>query len=429
MAATVNGEKHASSPTPTDWRTVIPATGLKEYWYPAIRDQDVSAKKPRFLKMLGEDLCLFRGKSGQVAALANACPHRGAKLCAGAIMFPGFVTCHYHAWTWGEHGECAAVLTEGPDSPHVGKVQARVYPTVTLKGIVFIWMGQGEPAPLWESIPEEFFDEDALVFNWPTEWPCNWRPALENVADSHFRYVHRNSALCLMRPIGPPSWPVRGSPTVIGTHRLRPASPMAEGGGRVERPYQEYYPGVDAKWPKHRWRLLWTWMFGWASKRKWRRPYQLSEEWGPGSHLPSMVRLNYGTHIYTRWVVPIDENSCRPFYFHATKPSNTVGRIYERIHWTLFHNWAMNRNFSEQDRKGAIEAYWPAPEHLSPTDAQTIFWRRLLLTARGLNLSQKTEEPGVPAASAVGHEQASASAEPEAAATGAQAEASSVRWG
>lgn len=425
MAVTPPSDTSVSNQA-TDWRTMVPATGLKEYWYPAIRDKDVGLGKPVFLKMLGEDLCLFRGKSGKVAALANSCPHRGAMLSAGDIMFEGFVTCHYHAWTWDEHGECVAVLSEGPDSPHCGKVRARVYPTTTLKGVVFVWMGKEDPAPLPESVPDEFFDPDTIVFNWPTEWPCNWRPALENVADSHFRYVHRNSALCLMRPIAPPSWPYRGSPAIVGKHRLRPASPMAEDRGGAKREYQDYYPGVDARWPKHRWRLMWTWMFDWSFKRKWQHPMQVSEEWGPGSHLPGMARLNYGSHLYTRWAVPIDENTTRLFYFHATKPSNALGRIYETLHWNLFHNWAMNRNFSEQDRKGAIEAYWPAPEHLSPTDGQTIFWRRLLLTARGISKPEHTQEPGVPAAG--GDDRSRNGAHAEAEVDAAAIEAQTVSW-
>lgn len=383
MAATVNGESQEASPMVSDWRNLIPATGLKEYWHPAVRDKDVKANKPQFLKMLGEDICLFRGKSGNVAALANSCPHRGAKLCAGDIMFKGFVPCHYHAWTWDENGECVAILSEGPESPHVGRVHARVYPTATLKGVVFVWMGKGEPVPLEQSIPEEFFEEDTLVFNWPTVWPCNWRPGLENVADSHFRYVHRNSALCLMRPIAPPS-PGGARAQIMNKHRLRPPAAVAGDRDAADRPYQDYYPGVDAKWPKTKYRMLWTWIFDWSFKRKWRKPFKVSEEWGGGSHLPGFVRLNYGTHMYTRWAVPIDENNTRFFYFHSARPETKLGKLYEWAHWNLFHNWAMNRNFSEQDRKGALEAYWPAPEHLSLTDAQTIMWRRMLLTARGV---------------------------------------------
>ena len=64
----------------------------------------------------------------------------------------------------------------------------------------------------------EFFDPDALVFNWSNEWPCPWRPALENADDAHFRYLHRNSVRLLMQPIAPPAFPPKGRPTRIGKY-------------------------------------------------------------------------------------------------------------------------------------------------------------------------------------------------------------------
>src|SRR5438067_2428494 len=193
----------AGTPQPVDLRRLIPDLGLREFWYPAIRDKDVK-KKPVYRKMMGDDLCFFRGKSGQVAALANACPHRGAMLAKGDCVFQGTVTCFYHGFTFDEHGECVAAIGEGPESPMPGQLRARVYPTTTHKGMVFVWMGRGEPKPLQECIPEEFFDDEALVLQWTTVWPCNWRPGLENVGDAHFRYLHRNSVRMLLQPIAPP---------------------------------------------------------------------------------------------------------------------------------------------------------------------------------------------------------------------------------
>ncbi len=136
-----------------DLRDRIPVLGLKEYWYPAIRDHAVGWRKPVFLKMLGEDLCLFRGQSGKVAALTNACPHRGAMLARGTCEFRGHVACFYHGFVFDERGACVAALGEGPNSPMPGKVSARVYPTETRKGVVFVWMGAGKPVPLEESSP------------------------------------------------------------------------------------------------------------------------------------------------------------------------------------------------------------------------------------------------------------------------------------
>ena len=390
MTAIQNGNETATrtKKSSTDLRDLVPKLGLREYWYPTIRDKDVKANKPKYVKLLGDNICLFRGKSGNVVAIQDACPHRGAMLSHGDIAFKGFVTCLYHGFTFDEHGACVAAFGEGPDSHIVGKITAKVYPTVTLKGVVFTWMGHGDPIPLEEGIPEEFFDPEAQVYNWPSVWNTNWRPALENIADAHFRYLHRNSVKVLMLPL-PFGYTVVPRPERIGKHRLRPsireaASITGPSFLRLEgdkREYQEYYPGVEGKWPHHKWRLMWTWMFTWAQKRRLRNPYQLGEEWGPGQHRPGMFRLNYGSHVYTRWAVPKDEDHSLIFYFHTTKPSNWIGRLYEGIHWNLFHNWLQNKNFSEQDGRGAIEAYYDTPEYLSPTDTQTLEWRKFLLEA------------------------------------------------
>ncbi len=365
----------------SDLRDKIPALGLREYWYPAIRDKSVGWKKPVYLKMLGEELCLFRGKSGKVAALTNACPHRGAMLAHGNCEFRGTVACFYHGFVFDEHGECLAALGEGPDSPMPGKIKARVYPTETLKGVVFVWTGKGAPAPLAENIPEEFFQPEKFVVSWKTEWPANWRPCFENSFDSHVRYLHRNSAMLLMKKIYPPHFPP-GRPKRIGPHRLMPTRPIHE----LSATDQDYFPGLGSKWPRRRWRMSWTWLFNVLRAPFMKLPaYHASEEWETGQHLPCMVRINYQTHMWTRWAVPIDENTTRMFYFHTALRRTALGRAYEWLAYHCFHHWVMDRNFSAQDAPAAIHAYYDRPEYLAPTDAQLVQWRKLLLTARGLD--------------------------------------------
>jgi phenylpropionate dioxygenase-like ring-hydroxylating dioxygenase large terminal subunit len=363
-----------------DLRDKIPVLGLREYWYPAIRDKVVGRRKPVFLKMLGDDLCLFRGKSGKVAALANACPHRGAMLSHGNCEFRGHVACFYHGFVFDERGECVAALGEGPQSPMPGKIRARAYPTETLKGVVFVWMGKGEPAPLTENIPEDFFDAGQVVLTWSTVWKANWRPCFENSFDSHVRYLHRNSAMLLMKPIYPPHYPP-GKPKKIGTHRLVPTRDIHERSDVA----QDFFPGLNANWPKSRMRLGWTWLFDILRAPFNRLPvYRASDEWETGQHLPCMVRINYQDHMWTRWAVPIDEKTTRMFYFHTAVRRTPLGRAYEWAAYHLFHHWVMDRNFSAQDAPAAVNAYYDRPEYLAPTDAQLVGWRRLLLSARGL---------------------------------------------
>ncbi|MCI0846751.1 MAG: Rieske 2Fe-2S domain-containing protein [Chloroflexi bacterium] len=382
----------ATKPIDLDRRELVPADGLRDFWYPALEDRKVG-KKPVLVTMLGEKLCFFRDQEGKVAALWDVCPHRGASLSKGDCHFKGTVACHYHGWVFNGAGECVSVLSEGPNSGIPGKVQARKYPTQTLKGMVFVWMGEGEPAPIEEDVPEEFFQDTSLVLFRTTDWPVNWRVALENSMDSHVYYVHRDSILMLARG---PQDPYGRSPrirpvftgngfNVIWGDQERVGNPRRAWGFRDyidifrgKFPYQDSYEGLG-RWPKGKWRLLWNWIFIPANKRRYNRPPQTTNPlWGPGHHLPGMFRSDSRTHIYTRMCVPIDEATTRIVYYHTTRPSNLLGRIYERVHFLLWHNWVQNIQFSNQDAKVMATQRYDTVEKLSGTDSEIIQWRKLL---------------------------------------------------
>ena len=185
----------------SDMRALIPNLGLIEYWYPALEDKKVK-NNPVGVKICGVDLVFFRGGDGQVKALWNVCPHRGGSLMHG--------DCHYEGTrspvrtTVGRTtamATCLAVLPEGPDSQVPGKVKARAYPTQTYKGMVFVWMGENEPAPIEEDVPPEFFDDITTVLFHTEYWPVQWNLALENGGDAHVPYVHRNSFRQLQNPM------------------------------------------------------------------------------------------------------------------------------------------------------------------------------------------------------------------------------------
>ena len=119
-----------------DIRPLIPVMGLRNYWYPAIAARKIPKRHPIQVRMLGEELCLFRGAQGQAVAIRDICPHRGARPSEGTCHWKGTVTCPYHGWTFDENGKNVAVLSEGPDSKICGKpgTEAHVYPTRELKG-------------------------------------------------------------------------------------------------------------------------------------------------------------------------------------------------------------------------------------------------------------------------------------------------------
>ena len=386
--------KTPDTQTVSDVRTLIPAMGLQEYWYPAIEDRKVK-NKPIGLKFLGQQLVFFRGKDGTVAALWNVCPHRGGSLMHGDCHFDGTVSCPYHGWTFDGDGNALAVLPEGPESKIPGKVKARVYPTQTLRGMVFVWMGEGDPAPIEEDVPPEFFREDGIMMYAWEVWPVNWRQAVENAADAHVPYVHRDAMLVLMNPMfqrGPV-----GARSKIVNGRGAPSTPPQPRAGqsgaqepRFEAKYRHYFPELGSEWPKHWWRGLWTWAFRWSGKRRYKNePLYSNEEWlSPGGrslhHTPAMVRLDYRTHLYTRANVPIDENTTRQIYIHYARGTTWLARLYEKLHFHIWHRWAMYSNFSVQDFRAAGPQVYDSVEYLSATDSHLVVVRRMFSNGRGL---------------------------------------------
>ncbi len=378
-----------------DIRPLVPVMGLRNYWYPAIAARKIPKRHPVQVRMLGEELCLFRGAHGQPVAIRDICPHRGARPSEGTCHWKGTVTCPYHGWTFDEHGKNVAVLSEGPDSKICGKpgTEAYIYPTRELKGIVFAWIGDTEPAPIEEDVPEEFFDPQAyILYNDRTLWRTNWCVALENYFDSHANYLHRDDIQAMF---GAPVLLVRST-----ADRMRPfATPNGlsfTGPRNAVAPIQDHYPNGQ-KWPKHRFRRWWAWLFLplFSLTRVPAPPPVDPDRWGHDLHLPGMTRvgaqkqpgqrrLRYGGGHFlgkmTRQVVAMEPWLTRVWYFHYTRPGNRVQRMWHTLLYNLFYRWAGEYSFSAQDGSVMPNQRWDSKEMLSPTDIGVVQWRKLVVT-------------------------------------------------
>lgn len=381
---------------PDDRRSLIPALGLREYWYPALPAKAIGWKKPVALKMLGTDLVFFRDQEGEIQALWDYCPHRGAMLSYGDCFWRGYLSCPYHGATFDGGGECVEFITEGPDSKMVGRLKARKYPTHTLKDLVFVWMGEGEPAPIQEDVPPEMFEgDDMLILTTFQYWDCNWMIALENTSDAHnCWYVHRNALRHMFSantqlgggrprtPLGYPSKVINGRVVAGGGGgRDGVASYYAKDG---KLPLQMYYPRVGRYWPLHRYRLLWAWFFEFLGKFQ-KRPQLLEgpEEWRGGMHLPGMQRL---PHLYSRYCVPVEENLTRMVYLRPRRIKGRLGQLWERFTFKIWTEWLIHYNFSGQDYRALKWIRWEYPEYLSATDSHVVAERRLIAEqARGVD--------------------------------------------
>ncbi|MBM3939894.1 MAG: Rieske 2Fe-2S domain-containing protein [SAR202 cluster bacterium] len=364
-----------------DIRHLIPKLGLRNYWYPLITAKRVPKRRPIQLRLLGEDLVVFRDKRGEAVTLTDICPHRGARLSEGHVHWAGTVACPYHGWVFDEEGRNVAVLSEGPESRVCGKpgTEAKKYPTRTLKGMVFVWIGEEQSAPIEEDVPEEFFDDDSLILFGEGYWTCNWEVALENSMDAHVNYLHRNALVVLRGEyysrVAAGEYPVyvangfAGDVTKVG--RMTPSDKNA---------YFDHYPN-GWRWPKSNWRRLWTWALKWNVMGAQRNvPSARSPRWSGGHHLPGMFRAEFAYDLYTRMVVPVEEKLSRLWYYHCTRPRNGLQRWWHTVLYYIYHRWMIEWNFSMQDNSVMNNQRYDTPEFLSRTDAEVVQWRRLVVT-------------------------------------------------
>jgi phenylpropionate dioxygenase-like ring-hydroxylating dioxygenase large terminal subunit len=393
------GPTAKSRPAGLGLRDEIPKIGLLEYWYPVIADKDVPARRAVRRKVLGQDIAFFRGSRGQVVAITNWCPHRNASLGGAKSLFPGTISCPYHGLTFNEKGNAVAFLGEGPTSRFCNRSSsaARSYPTRTLKGLVFIWMGDGEPAPIEEDVPPEFFDERAQVLFSQQHWKVNWRASLENLQDAHVYFVHRTSLEVLMQDVSglnlllhmgpkrPPTRVVNGRALVFENPRFFDFVDSNQERKTHISPvdFQDSYPGLGgARFPKTRFRLYLARTFGFL--RRHFRPktdWLVSDvEWAQGVHMPTMFRLDYQTHIYTRAVTPQDEDNCAIFYYKTMYPKSGARRVWNRINYAIYYDWKQHRNFSGQDKRIVERINYENPnERFSSSDAFPLAWRRMVV--------------------------------------------------
>ncbi len=120
---------------------------LRRYWMPVAMAQELTDESPtKFVRVLGEDLVLFRDKSGGVGLIADHCSHRGASMLYGRVEERG-IACAYHGWLYDAQGNCLETPAEPADSKFHLTVKHRAYPVQRLLGLYWGYLGP-LPAPV-----------------------------------------------------------------------------------------------------------------------------------------------------------------------------------------------------------------------------------------------------------------------------------------
>ena len=161
---------------------------LRRFWQPVSMSDELS-DLPVAVRLLGEDLVLFRDGSGRVGLLHRHCSHRGASLEFGIVLERG-ISCCYHGWTYDVDGTVLDTPGEPPGSPLKGEVVHGAYPAVEYKGIVFAYLGPPDEMPAFPVYDTyDMPDTEMVPFSLTT--PCNWLQVYENTQDPvHTVFLH-----------------------------------------------------------------------------------------------------------------------------------------------------------------------------------------------------------------------------------------------
>jgi len=324
---------------------------LRRYWQPVGYVRDFTPQQPiKRVKVMHEELVVFRTPEGTYGCLGEHCSHRGASLAYGFLEAEG-LRCPYHGWKYAPSGQCLEQPFEPHGSTYKERIQHPAYPVQTTAGIVFIYMGP-RPAPLlprWDVLVWD--DGERILHRWEP-LNCNWVQAEENSADiTHTYFLHG--------------------------HMLQQRGLNGRAVDYYHRPIEQY--GFQ--------------LFEWGLLKSWR--YGRGEVLGPervgGNPLifPNMLRIigqSAGMH-QMHWRVPIDDTHTQIYSIQVFR-----GKPQAREDWETppVAGMAPQRtpdggytldNFPSHDTmawetQGAL--YDRSTEHLGASDRGIVLFRKLL---------------------------------------------------
>src|SRR5262245_3325313 len=158
---------------------------LRRFWQPVYQAADLEVGWSVPIRILGENLTLFRGQSSSFYLVGNRCAHRGTQLSTGIVEGEG-IRCAYHGWKYDGAGQCI----DQPSEPcsFAEKVRIKAYPCREYLGLVFAYMGPGAP-PEMPHYPH--FEADGVVVSHSNIWPFSYFQHLENAMDEvHIGFLH-----------------------------------------------------------------------------------------------------------------------------------------------------------------------------------------------------------------------------------------------
>ena len=167
--------------------------GILGQWYPVAKSVELKSISPLGVEALGEKLVLWRGDNGKVHCIKDQCPHRGAPLSFGRLH-EGHISCIYHGIVVSGEGVVVSVPAM-KNCPFEGQKIVKAFEVTEIYDAIFIYMPSAEN----EKAPPMVFPKEFLLDSWSgflctSVWKTNYRYALDNLADPmHGSYLHAKS--------------------------------------------------------------------------------------------------------------------------------------------------------------------------------------------------------------------------------------------
>jgi 5,5'-dehydrodivanillate O-demethylase len=157
---------------------------LRMYWHAIGTKEDLEKEPVQPVRLLSEDLTLFRDTRGNIGLIGDRCAHRAVSLAYGIPQEDG-LRCCYHGWTYNIQGQ----VIDMPFEPACLPLKIKSYPVQEMGGLIWAYLGP-QPAPFlprFEAYAREDIDRSVLI----KQLPCSWLQCMDNSMDPvHFEHLH-----------------------------------------------------------------------------------------------------------------------------------------------------------------------------------------------------------------------------------------------
>lgn len=175
---------------------------MRRYWQPVALSEEFDphldarmGERPlKPVRLLGQDLVLWRDSAGRWSLLDRDCPHRGADLSFGRLETGAEgegLRCPFHGWKFDATGQCVDTPAEPLGSTLCQRVRQRSYPVLERSGVLFAFLGDGDPPPFPDTL-DCFAAPASHTFAFKGMWHANWLQCFEvGIDPAHPSFLHR----------------------------------------------------------------------------------------------------------------------------------------------------------------------------------------------------------------------------------------------